>query len=234
MSVIARHSLHHELVPLLRDMVIGGELQPGDKIHEPKLCERFGVSRTPLREALKVLAAEGLVQITPNRGAIVARITRDEVDDLFPIMGMLEALAGELAAVNMKKRDWKRLTDLHNTMVEHYRRGEWAPYIKLNRAIHESLFAVAANKSLTALYNTLMVRIHSVRYIAKKSQERWDEAVDDHNRLMAALEARDPVLAGSILREHLRHKAEMVHEAMGETASAKVEDRPAVPLLVDS
>jgi DNA-binding GntR family transcriptional regulator len=216
LSVITRLSLHKELVPLLRDMVIGGELQPGDKIHEPKLCERFGVSRTPLREALKVLAAEGLVQITPNRGAMVARITRQEIDELFPIMGVLEGLAGELAAERMKKRDFARLADLHNRMVGHYERREWASYIKLNKAIHDSIFAIAGNESLTALYNTLMVRIHSVRYIAKKSESRWAEAVDDHNRLMAALEARDGALAGAILREHLRHKAEMVHEALGE------------------
>lgn len=218
MSIIARLSLHHELVPLLRDMIMSGELQPGDKIHEPKLCERFGVSRTPLREALKVLAAEGLVQITPNRGAVVARITRQEIIELFPIMGMLEALAGELAAVRMKKRDFNKLMDLHNQMVAHYEKGEWAPYIKLNRIIHESLFTVAGNDSLTALYNSLMVRIHNVRYIAKKSQRRWDEAVDDHKRLMAALESKDSTAAGQILREHLRHKAEMVQESLGDTA----------------
>jgi DNA-binding GntR family transcriptional regulator len=103
---------------------------------------------------------------------VVARITRQEIDELFPIMGMLETLAGELASQNMKKRDFKRLSDLHNTMVAHYERGEWAPYIKLTRSIHETLFAVAGNESLTTLYNTIMVRIHSVRYVAKKSQKR--------------------------------------------------------------
>lgn len=216
MSIITRLSLHHELVPLLRDMIMSGELQPGEKIHEPKLCERFGVSRTPLREALKVLAAEGLVQIAPNRGAIVARITQEEINELFPIMGMLEALAGELAAAKIKKREFTKLMDLHNTMVEHYEKGEWAPYIKLNRAIHESLFTIAGNESLTTLYNTMMVRIHSVRYVAKKSQQRWDEAVDDHRRLMVALEERDGEAVVRILREHLRHKAEMVAEAMSE------------------
>lgn len=216
MSIITRLSLHHELVPLLRDMIMGGELQPGEKIHEPKLCERFGVSRTPLREALKVLAAEGLVQIAPNRGAMVARITQEEINELFPIMGMLEALAGELAAAKIKKREFTKLMDLHNTMIEHYEKGEWAPYIKLNRAIHESLFTIAGNESLTTLYNTLMVRIHSVRYVAKKSQERWDEAVDDHRRLMVALDERDGEAVVRILRDHLRHKAEMVAEAMAD------------------
>ncbi len=222
-NVIPRLYLHHELVPFLRDMIIEGELKPGDKIQEPKLCERFGVSRTPLREALKVLAAEGLLQITPNRGAVVAKITDDEIDQLFPIMGTLEALAGELATQRLTKASFKRLNDMHKRMVGHYEASEWAPYIKLNRQIHETIFELADNKALSALYNSLMVRIHAVRYVARKSAARWAEAVDDHNRLMAAFEARDTAAVSAILREHLRHKAEMVREALSAAATAETQ-----------
>jgi DNA-binding GntR family transcriptional regulator len=213
-TVITRQSLHDELVPLLRDLITEGELRPGDKVHEQSLCERFGVSRTPLREALKVLAAEGLVQINPNRGAVVAKITQREIDQLFPVIGMLEALAGELAVERITAKDLKRLLDLHLAMVEHYRKGDWQPYIKLNRRIHEAIFALAGNEALSGLYNSLTIRIHSVRYVARKSQQRWDEAVEDHTRLMAALEARDAPKVNAILREHLRHKADMVREAL--------------------
>ena len=94
---IARRSLHGELIPLLRDMVLNGDLRPGEKVHEQGLCVRFGVSRTPLREALKVLASEGLIILTPNRGAMIARISDKEIDELFPIIGALEALAAEAA-----------------------------------------------------------------------------------------------------------------------------------------
>lgn len=211
---IARSSLHGELVPLVRDMIIGGELQPGDKIPEQALCERFGVSRTPLREALKVLAAEGLITLSLNRGSAVARITAKEVDELFPIMGALEALAGETACARMTRKELARLQQLHDEMVEAYERGDWGPYIRLNRVIHEALVEIADNEALTSLYNNLMVRIHSVRYVAKKSAERWKEAVEDHERLMEALRARNGPLVAEILREHLRHKAGMVREAM--------------------
>lgn len=209
---VARQSLAHELVPLLRDMIIDGDLKPGEKIPEQHLCAEFGVSRTPLREALKVLAAEGLLVLTPNRGAIVAKITRKEIEELFPIMGMLEALSGELAVRNMTDRDYARLLALHEKMVAHYESGEWAPYIKLNRTIHNTLFTIAGNDALTDLYNSIMVRIHSVRYVAKKSAKRWAEAIDDHNRLMEALEKRDARRVGRILRLHLEHKAAMVEE----------------------
>lgn len=237
-AIIARRSLHGELVPLLRDMITGGELRPGDKIPEHALCLRFGVSRTPLREALKVLAAEGLLQLSPNRGATVARITAEEIDALFPIMGAMEALAGELACERLDRSDLGRLRKMHEEMVDSYRRGEIAPYIRLNRAIHDALFEIAGNGALTALYNNLMVRIHSVRFIARKSPQRWREAVEDHERMMAALTARDGARLAEILREHLRHKAAMVHEAMaeledpGETAAGEGTGAPEPPAAI--
>lgn len=215
-AVIPRRSLHGELAGLLRDMMVSGELKPGEKISEQALCARFGVSRTPLREALKVLAAEGLLNLSPNRGASVARVTPQEIDDLFPIMGALEALAGEIACTRITPAQLEQLREMHEAMVEHYRQGESAPYLRLNRAIHEKFFEIAGNSALTQHYQTLMVRIHAVRFIARKSPERWQEAIKDHERMMEALAARDGARLGSILREHLRHKAAMVHEALAE------------------
>ncbi|MBN8940063.1 MAG: GntR family transcriptional regulator [Rhizobiales bacterium] len=212
--LIARRSLSTELVGRLRDMIVEGTLKPGDKISEPELCDLFGVSRTPLREALKVLAAEGLVQLNPNRGATVARIEPGEIEELFPIMGMLEALAGELACERLTPAALKRLETMHTTMVRHWKAGEWVPYSKLNRDIHEAIFEVAGNATLSTLYQNLVVRIHAVRFVARKSAERWAEAVDDHERMMIALRARDGAALSAVMREHLRHKADMVHEAL--------------------
>lgn len=212
--LIARRSLATELTGRLRDMIVEGTLKAGDKISEPDLCDLFGVSRTPLREALKVLAAEGLVDLTPNRGARVARIAPEAVEELFPIMGMLEALAGELACARMTADDLARLESLHAEMVGHWRRGEWVPYSRLNRQIHEEIFRIAGNTSLAQLYQTLMVRIHAVRFVARKTPERWAEAIEDHERMMAALRARDGAALSALMREHLRHKADVVHEAL--------------------
>lgn len=217
---IARRSLHGELIPLLRDMILNGELRPGDKIHEQGLCVRFGVSRTPLREALKVLASEGLVILTPNRGAMIARISDKEIDELFPIIGALEALAGEAACAAITPAQMKRLQAMHDEMVKHYNNNRSVPYLKLNQKIHATLFEIAGNAELTQLYNTLIVRTHAARFVAKKSPERWREAVEDHELMMQALDARDGPRLGRILREHLRHKAEMVHESFAELDSS--------------
>jgi DNA-binding GntR family transcriptional regulator len=214
--MITRRSLHGELVDLLHDMVLEGELRPGDKINEQALCARFGVSRTPLREALKVLASGGLVILSPNRGASIARISPQEINELFPIMGALEALAGELAAQNISDAGIAEIRNMHEQMVRHYEKREAAPYLKINRAIHEAIFTAAGNAELTQLYHTVMVRTHAVRFTAKKSPARWDEAVEDHVQILAALEARDGPRLGVLLKEHLRHKAGMVHESLAE------------------
>jgi DNA-binding GntR family transcriptional regulator len=213
-TLIVRRSLHDEVVLQLRDLIVEGFLKPGEKIQEAALCRQFGVSRTPLREALKALAAEGLLTLLPNRGAIVAKITPEAITELFPIMGALEALAGELACGSITEEALAELWVAHRHMVAHYERGEWAAYSKLNRGIHEAIFAAAGNPSLTALYHQLQVRTHSVRLIAQKSAARWQEAVEDHEKIMAALEQRDGKALAQTMIMHLQHKAETVKEAM--------------------
>lgn len=213
-AVIARRSLHDELVGLVRGLIVEGDLAAGEKIPEQALCERFGVSRTPLREALKVLASEGIVTLHPNRGATVASVTPELVEEIFPIMGALEALAGETACVKATSADIARVRALHDSMVAHYERGERTAYLRLNQEIHRELFVIAGNAALTQLYEQLMVRIHAVRFIARKSPERWREAIEDHQKMIAALEARNGPALAHILKQHLVHKAGMVREAL--------------------
>lgn len=213
-TVRPRQSFHMELVPLLRDMILACELQPGEKLSEPKLCKHFGVSRTPLREALKVLAAEGLVVLQPNRGASIACITPTEIDELFPIMGALEALAGECACNRMTDGDMLKIRALHGSMVHHYRSGDPATASKLGRMVHESIVELAANRELTRFYNSLIVRIHSARFKAHFDSKSWEQSVQDHELIVDALEKRDGPRLGAILKDHLSHLAQMVHESL--------------------
>jgi DNA-binding GntR family transcriptional regulator len=221
---IVRRSLHGELVAHIRDMITEGAFRPGQKVPEAQLCAHFSVSRTPMREALKVLASEGLLQLLPNRGAVVATITKEEIEELFPIMGALEALAGELACARITDTALAEIRRLHNAMLEHYRRGEWLPYPKINRAIHEAIFAAAGNALLSALYQQLIFRSHAVRFLARKSPARWKEAVEDHAEILAALERRDGPALAKILTLHLRHKADTVEEALAQLDQQRADE----------
>ena len=127
-SVIQRRSLHDELVDLLRELIVKGDLEPGMKVPEQNLAKKFGVSRTPLREALKVLASEGLITLTPNKGATISALTLEDLEEAFPVMGALEALSGEMACQRISDKGIADIRKLHNQMVVHYKAGEMPEY----------------------------------------------------------------------------------------------------------
>ncbi len=200
---LLRQSLHETLVAPLREMILQGELKPGDKVPEEELCLRFGVSRTPIREALKVLAAEGVLQILPHRGAIVAKITEAQVAELFPVMAAFERLAGSLACARASDRDVARIRKLHDAMMAHYRAGNEAAYLQHNRLIHEAIFDLAGNDTLSALYQQILTRINACRFILHKNAAHWKKATDEHEAIMKALEARDGPQLADLLERHV-------------------------------
>jgi len=213
--LIARVSLHDETVSRLRALITDGALRPGSRIDERELCQRFGISRTPLREALKVLASEGLVELLPHRGSRVTRLSAPELRDAFEIVAALEALAGELACQRITDAEIDALAAVHSRMEEHYRRGELAEYFVCNQTIHEAINRAAGNAQLTEMYALISNRVRRARYMANHSPERWANAVREHVEILAALRRRDGVTCGRLLREHLEHKLYTVEHEVG-------------------
>ncbi|WP_088343511.1 MULTISPECIES: GntR family transcriptional regulator [Rhodomicrobium] len=205
MQSITQQSLHDELLGRLRKMIISGAFLPGDKIPERQLCDQFGVSRTPLREALKVLAAEGLVQLAPNRGAMIATLSADEMDECLTISSAIEALSAELACANITDDEIEAIKGLHDTMIAHYRAGNLEGFLAANREIHESIVAAARNPLLAGIYDTLFFRIGRTRVHPHYSSERLDEAVADHEEIISVLEARQGKRLAELLQNHLEH-----------------------------
>ncbi|MGH6617990.1 MAG: GntR family transcriptional regulator [Alphaproteobacteria bacterium] len=205
---------YDDVVSGIRDMIIEGELTPGPRISERALCDRFGVSRTPLREALKVLASEGLVELTPNRGARVIPLTEQDAEDMFEVMGTLEGLAGELATQQITDEQIAELKALHYQMALHHTRRELMPYFRLNQEIHRKIFEIGRNKTLISVYRGLAGRIRRPRYLANISLARWAEALKEHEAILAALEARNGQALGGILKDHLRKTCDVVKQAL--------------------
>jgi DNA-binding GntR family transcriptional regulator len=209
-SPLRRASLHEELAGKLRGLIETGELEAGRKVPERELCEAYGVSRTPLREALKVLASERLVSLEPNRGAWVTPITRADVEEIYPIMGAFEALAGELACERLSDEGVAGIRALHETMLERYRAGDREGFFAANEGIHEAILAGAGNGTLAAQYRSLAARVRRVRYVARMSDAQWARAVEEHEEMIRRLEARDGTGLARVLRAHLAAKAEIV------------------------
>jgi DNA-binding GntR family transcriptional regulator len=209
---IIRPSLFQELAERMRTMIAEGDLPPGGKIPEKDLCVAFGVSRTPLREAVKVLAQEGLVTLNPNRGATVSQITLDDLEEVFPIMGALEGLSGELACKNITSDEIAEIRQWHKAMVKHYECRELPEYFRCNQKIHELILLAARNETLFSSHRSLAGRVRRARYLANMSDARWARAIDEHENILAALEARDGEKLGPILKDHLKNKFETVQE----------------------
>jgi DNA-binding GntR family transcriptional regulator len=214
MTPIERHSLHDVVTERIRDMIVEGAYPPGSRLPERVLCETLGISRTPLREALKVLASEGLLELALNRGARVAGLTADNVDELFPVMGALEALSGELACARITEAELAEIRALHYQMVLHHTRGERPPYFALNQQIHEKILEAARNPTLTAAYTNLSGRIRRARYTANIAASRWAQAVREHEDMLEALADRDGPRLAEILKRHLHNKCETVKAAL--------------------
>lgn len=208
MEKIQHRNLYREVADRIRELIEQGTLIPGERISEKKLCEKFGVSRTPLREALKVLTSEGLVEILPNRGARVSRLTLQKVKDTYGVMAALEGLSGELACQNITDKQIEAVRELHDRMLDHYRNNELQEYFKVNQQIHERILEASGNEVLIEMYNNLSQRVKRVRYTAEMTDEFWRRAVSEHEEMIKALIKRDGKWLGQILREHLCQKLE--------------------------
>src|SRR6185503_14680947 len=172
--------LHEDVVGRIRAILLDGEIPPGARIPERELCERLGISRTPLREALKVLAAEGLAQLLPHRGSRAAKLTDKDMRDLFEVCQGLEALAGELACERITDAGIAEVAAAHAAMVQHYREGDLIQYYRGNRAIHEAIVTAAGNPVLAGLYASVTARIRRARYVTPMTPQRWAFAVSEH------------------------------------------------------
>lgn len=217
---IPRVTLHSEIAERLRDMIVSGELAPGMRIPEKELCERFGISRTPLREALKVLATEGLILHLPQRGSRVNLISEEELRELFPIIAALEALAGDLAARSISDEGLGQLRTLHSQMMDAFDAREHLEYSRLNREIHLAIFEAAGNRSLSQVYRSMELRIRNIRHTVRQNDDDWARAVAEHEELLAAIEARNGPETARLMQVHVMSTADAVRNALARMASA--------------
>jgi len=198
----------------LRELIIEGVIAPGARLNERMLCDRIGVSRTPLREAFRVLAAEGVIALTPNRGAQVVALSEQDIRESFEVMGALEALSGELACGRVSDPEVAEVHALTREMQACHTRRDLPAYYRLNRMIHDRLNQAARNRLLTQTYRTLNLRIQNLRFRSNLDARKWDAAMQEHLDMVDALEARDGARLATILRSHLRMKSEAVLESL--------------------
>jgi DNA-binding GntR family transcriptional regulator len=210
-------SLHADLVSQLRDFIVEGHLTAGLRVPERELCERFNVSRTPLREALKVLAAEGLIELLPNRGARVRQFSETDIRNLFQVISGLDFVAGRLACARITDDEIAEIERLHLEMYSHYLRRELADYFRLNQKIHQAIVQAAGNPVLSANYAKLNAVVRRLRYSANLlRRDRLGDAMREHEQIIDALRRRAGEELGMLMFQHIQSKCEAVCEHLRE------------------
>ncbi|MDO8447954.1 MAG: GntR family transcriptional regulator [Rhodoferax sp.] len=215
-----RAALHEQVAQRLRQMLVEGHIAPGAKLNERELSEELKVSRTPLREAIKMLAAEGLVELLPNRGAIAVELSEADILNTFEVMAGLEGQSGELAAQRITESELAEIRAMHYEMMAAYTRRDLSNYYRLNAAIHRAINAAARNPVLTATYNQVNARLQALRFRSNQDGEKWKRAMQEHEQMIEALSAHDPVAMRAVLVDHLGHKREVVIEQLRAAGSA--------------
>jgi len=209
---LVHNSLHDEVAAQLRDRIFAGELMPGTFLDEARLAEQLQISRTPLREALKVLTAEGLVRHEPRRGCFVNEVTEQDLDEIFPVLALLEGRCAREAALNASDADLRELEVLHDRLNRHARARRINEYYNANFAIHEAIITLANNRWLALVIADLRKIVKLARLQQLHAPGRLDQSLSEHMAVFAALKARDPEGAEAAMRTHLTRQRVALRE----------------------
>jgi DNA-binding GntR family transcriptional regulator len=216
---VPRQVLHQEAASRLRQLIVEGQIPPGAKLNERELSERLQVSRTPLREAIRTLAAEGLVLLLPNRGAVAVQLSPEDVAHTFEVIAGLEALSGELAAQRITEPELAEIRALHFEMLAAFTRRDLSAYYRLNALIHDALNAAARNPVLQRTYRTVNAQLQALRFRSNFDERKWQRAVQEHEAMIEMLAARDAAGLRALMVQHLQHKRDAVLELMQQGAA---------------
>jgi DNA-binding GntR family transcriptional regulator len=203
---------------ILRDRIVKGDLAPFDRIVERQVSAELEVSRTPVREALKLLEADGLIEISLHRGAQVAPYRPDDARHLFDVIASLESLAARRLADALAPEVLDRLEALHSSMLDHHRAGRFSDYFDVNTAIHDAVIAGSGNPVLVETHRRLIARARRGRFLAIMDPARLEQAVSEHEALMDALRRRDAGAAAAVWDAHLRNTGDTVADLLSRSA----------------
>ncbi|MDB5956541.1 GntR family transcriptional regulator [Ramlibacter sp.] len=209
---LVHNSLHDEVAAQLRERIFAGELTPGTFLDEVQLAQQLAISRTPLREALKVLTAEGLVRHEPRRGCFVNEVTDQDLDEIFPVIALLEGRCAFEAAQHATDADLAALEDLHQKLARHAKAKRINEYYETNYAIHEAIIALAGNRWLASVIGDLRKIVRLARLQQLHAPGRLEQSLSEHLAVFAALKARDGEGAEAAMRTHLTRQRGALRE----------------------
>ena len=202
-KILASRPLYEEVADQLRVRIFAHELAPGTWIDEQTLAKEFGISRTPLREAIKVLAAEGLITMKLRRGAYVTEVNRGDLEQIFTILSLLEGQAAKEAATKAQEKDLNDLDDMHLRLEKAAADRNLDQFFEINVRFHERIIAIANNPWMTSVIADLRKVLKLQRKDSLSRSGRLQSSLSEHREILKALLKRDPIAAEQAMRTHL-------------------------------
>lgn len=212
LPALPRQRLAEQIAEMLRHQIILGDLEPGVSIHERETAEALGVSRTPLREALFILEADGLVRMAPARTPVVVDPDYREVADMLRVQSALEGLAGEIACEVASDEEIEEIAGLHDQLLKASRSKDPLEMFSIDMAFHEAIVAATGNDALIRTHRQYHIRLWRARYQASAARVRREKTLEEHSRVVEGLRARDGQTTSTILRNHLRRAIDNIAE----------------------
>lgn len=195
--------LPQQVADYIRDLIIHDRLKPGERIRERAIADTLEVSRTPMREALKILAMERLIELKPNRSAVVVNSTDTEIANMLTVYTELEGLGGKIACRMATEADFRRVARYQQVLVEAFEKEDRAAYFAANQAFHLAIIAASRNPTLIEMHGHLNMRLYRIRYLAVMRRQDWRAATSEHGPLIDALMQRDGDQLAHLLKNHL-------------------------------
>ncbi len=225
-GAISSRALYQEVAGRLRHAIFSHEFEPGSWIDEQALARTYGISRTPMREALKVLSVEGLVTLIPRRGCYVAEIPEREVEEIFPVLALLEGRSAHEATLKGSAADVRHLEELHEKLERYAAQNDTKNFFEVNQEFHRTLHEIAGNRWLLQFINEMRKVMKLVRFHSLTSEGRMEQSVAEHRQIMAAIRERDADSAEKLMRDHLLSGRDAVPKPQARSAGKKSSLRP--------
>lgn len=203
---IEKHlTLREKILETIRDAIATGVLKPGEKVAEPELAERFGISRTPIREAFRQLESEGYLTVIPRKGAVVVSFSSKEVEEFYAIKSILEGYAAHRACQKLTEKEISRLETINDKLRQLAEEGDIKHFFKIHNDFHELFRKAADNEKLDEMISGLVSKFQRLRYESLSKPGRMKVSVQEHSKIIDAFKARNADLAEQLVRKNAEY-----------------------------
>lgn len=223
-KTIERHqTLRERILETIREAILNGQLRPGEKVAEPELAERFGISRTPIREAFRQLESEGYLTVIPRKGAVVTDLSEREVEEFYSIKSILEGYAARMAAEKMTDKDYERLEAINARLKQLATEGDVKTFFRVHDEFHELFIRAAGNDKLFTLIGQLLRKFNRLRMASLALPGRMEISVQEHNKILEAFRQHDGEKADSLVRKNAAYGGQVLIQSLAQSEGRRAE-----------